>query len=241
MKVLVSSDWHADARTIGHARFGDVDQAVRQMVEDAITHKVDCFCFLGDLCDPDSGSTVFRSVELAISAATELSKAQIPTIWLAGNHDVIEDGTGDTTLSPLRPLQKVAGMTMLFERPGYVELGGVRFVLLPYTALSHTYDPEEVVRNAVWSTAGTIVLAHLSVAGVEPGEETNEMPRGRDVLFPRRMFSDQMESVHCFNGHYHRQQTHELPGFRPVHIPGAPCRFTFGEESNRPGYLLVEV
>jgi exonuclease SbcD len=254
MKILLTSDWHADARTLGHARFDDVDRAVRQTVDAAIKQKVDAYCFLGDLCDPDSGSSVFRSVELAISTAVALSREGILNVWLAGNHDVIEDGSGDTTLSPLRPLVSAyAGLTYLFERPGTVLAGqgldkrAVFIRALPYTATSHGYDPTEHVGRSTKvdarMTANTylIVLAHLAVEGVQPGEETKEMPRGRDVTFPRVSFPEEDSTTHLFNGHYHRQQTHGMPGYRPVHIPGAPARFTFGEQDNEPGYLLVEV
>jgi exonuclease SbcD len=254
MKLLLCSDFHADATTMGQARFSDVDRAVRQTVEYAIEHKVDAYCFLGDLCDPDSGSAVFRSVELAISAAVELSDAGIPNIWIAGNHDVIEDGSGDTTLSPLRPLAGAGSLTKLYERPGKHQLferlrkdraqtEELTIHALPFTATSHPYRPSvEIEEKKMLLRSGThVVLAHLTVPGVEPGEETNEMPRGRDVMFPREQFPDTAQNVHCFQGHYHRQQTHELPGFRPVHIPGSAARFTFGEEQNNPGFLVVEV
>lgn len=247
MKLLITSDWHADARTLGHARFDDVDRAVRQTVDAAIKQKVDAYCFLGDLCDPDSGSSVFRSVELAISVALELSNTGIHNFWLAGNHDVIEDGSGDTTLSPLRPFAKLRSHVHLFERPDRYclqqQYGGPSILIhaLPYTATSHPYDPAAQA-EPIWAQGGThVVLAHLAVEGVQPGEETTEMPRGREVVFPREKFTEDMNGVFLFNGHYHRQQTHGMPGYRPVHIPGAPARFTFGEQDNEPGYLLVEV
>ncbi len=243
MRLLISSDWHADAKTLGHARFSEVEEAVHQTVQQAVDLKVDAYCFLGDLCDPDAGSSVFRSVELAVWAATTLSRAGVTNIWIPGNHDVIEDGSGDTTLSPLRPIAKESEHVWLFEQPGTAtfDLHNTRVHALPYTATSHPYDPEKVV-DYIWTQGGVhVVLAHLSVEGVQPGEETKEMPRGRDVTFPRSKFTGDMNGVYLFNGHYHRRQTHKLPGFLPVHIPGSPARFTFGEQDNSPGCLLVEV
>jgi DNA repair exonuclease SbcCD nuclease subunit len=246
MKMLLTSDWHADAKTLGRSRFGDVDRAVRQTVDAAIERRVDCWCFLGDLCDPDSGSAAFRSVELAVSTAMELSRAGIINIWVAGNHDVIEDGSGDTTLSPLRPLYMEGSFTKLFERPGHHMLApgypeGVTVHALPYTATSHPYSPAGEFDGVDLRRGRHVVLAHLMVRGVEPGEETNEMPRGRDVVFPRDLFPTDMSCVQLANGHYHRQQVHEVSGRRPVLIPGAAARFTFGEGQNLPGYMIVEV
>ena len=240
MKFLFSSDWHADAKTLGHRRLGDVDRAVREVVDACIARKVDCFVFCGDLCDPDSGSAVFRSIELAISAATELSRAGIRSRWLAGNHDVIEDGTGDTTLSPLRALRDPN--VRVWERPGSEDLSEeVRLVLLPFTATSHAYRPSSEAEDAIGNFSKLVVVSHLAVEGVQPGEETTDMPRGRDVLFPREMFTADVKNAHIIQGHYHRAHTHELPGFLPVHIVGSPARFTFGESEHIPSFLVLEV
>jgi DNA repair exonuclease SbcCD nuclease subunit len=245
MKLLVTSDWHVDAVTMGHARFADVDRACRETVEAAIREHVDAYCFLGDLCDPDSGSSVFRSVELAISAALELERNGIRSFWMAGNHDVIEDGSGDTTLSPMRPLgRSYPSRIHVIERFATTKgtyTDGVQMTFLPFTATSHPYRPQEFLQGIDFTMGRHLVLGHLVVEGVQPGEETTDMPRGREVMFPRRMFAEQMENVHLLNGHYHRQQSNHLPGFRPVHIPGAPARFTFGEGGHSPSYLLVEV
>ena len=248
---MITGDWHADARTIGRARFGDVDRAVRQMVEAAIEQSVDMFCFLGDLCDPDAGSVVFRCAELAISAALTLQRADVVSVWVAGNHDVIEDGSGDTTLTPLRPIAVASkGIVRVFEQPGTFvlreggDVGLLGVMALPFTATSHAYRPSAFVDGYAkeMQSRSWVVLGHLAVAGVVPGEETTDMPRGREVVLPRECFPQQnMQNVHVFNGHYHAQQVHDAPGVRPVHIPGAPVRLTFADGDRVPSFLIVEV
>src|SRR5262249_28285370 len=153
--------------------------------------QVNAYLFLGDLCDPDSGSCVFRAVEVAMSAAALLQKAFIPSFWLAGNHDVIEDGTGDTTLSPLRALSTLGtggSKVVVAERPCVEVISpllDVDFVFLPFTATSHRYDVAEFVGMQKGRLAKkTIVAGHLSIPGIIPGEETTEMPRGREVVWP---------------------------------------------------------
>ena len=245
MRLLCASDFHVDANTMGHPRFGDVRAAVRCTVAAAIREQVDAYCFLGDLCNPDSGSAIFRSVELALESAFELDCAGINSYWMAGNHDVIEDGSGDTTLSPMRPLSSSSVSATVVERATSFDLldigGAVHLHFLPFTATSHPYDPEAFLRRIDSREGRHVVMGHLAVEGVQPGEETTEMPRGREVLMPRRMFTKDMENCTILNGHYHRQQISTLAGFRPVHIPGAPARFTFGEGAHNPSYLLVEV
>jgi len=79
---------------------------------------------------------------------------------------------------------------------------------------------------------------------VEPGEEANELQRGRDVAYP----VDAIEALTkrlgvpavLIQGHYHRAQTVTLKGLE-IHIPGSLARLTFNEEGHAPGYLILEV
>lgn len=237
MKLLCSSDWHGDAVTLGKPRFKDVEAAVRETVDVAIKKKVDRYLFLGDLCDPDSGVSVFRCVGLAIEVARTLSNNAIPSIWLAGNHDVIEDGSGETTMTPLRGLDD--SNIQVIEQP---KAFGT-FLALPFTATSHAYDARKFVTGILDSKhlpPQFTVLSHLSMPGVQPGEETTDMPRGRDIEFPLDLFPEGRTDALILQGHYHRQQRHVFQGSAPVHIPGSLERLTFGEQGHEPSYLLIE-
>jgi DNA repair exonuclease SbcCD nuclease subunit len=252
MKLLVTADWHADQRSLGHARFGDVDRAVRQMVSCAADEACAAFLFLGDLCNPDGGSGVVRCCELAVSAALALQRAGVDSFWLAGNHDVIEDGSRDTSLSPLRPLASAKdSLVHVFEQPGVAhlyELGGkasrcVTFLALPFTATSHPYRPEGFVREKLEKVrpGPLVVMSHLSVGGVQPGEETTDMPRGRDVLFPHECFPQGRLNTTLLQGHYHAAQVFRRGGLCDVVIPGAPVRLTFADEQRKPSFVVLEV
>lgn len=243
MKLAVSSDWHPDWKTHGVDRFEEVEKAVNYTIDKAIEEEVDGYAFLGDLCDPDAGSVVFRCVELMLKSACRLSRAGIPNFWMPGNHDVIEDGSGDTTLSPMRALCDVENsIVFLAEKPGlYQCFSGLDVLALPYTPTSHNYDPAKVVVEAFGEGRPFIAAGHLMVPGCVPGEETTEMPRGRDVMFPLDSFADKNGVLRplCklkLNGHYHRRQFTS-----GVHIPGSLAMLTFGEEGNYPGFLLIEV
>jgi DNA repair exonuclease SbcCD nuclease subunit len=239
MRVVVTSDWHLDHVTHGVSRFAELETAVHRTVDAAIEEGADAYFFLGDLCDPDSGSCVFRCAKVALDAATRLAAKGIASIWLAGNHDVIEDGTGCTTLTPLLAMAAASESVHVAERPCLVELGdGYRVICLPFTATSHAYDVEasllELARGC-HDRDKTIVLSHLNVPGVIPGEETTEMPRGREVVLPVAWAKTHAGLV--LQGHYHRKQkTND-----GVWIPGSLARLTFGEEKHDPGFLVVEV
>lgn len=237
MKLVCSSDWHVDWNTHGIARFAEVKEAAHRTVDRAIEENADAYVFVGDLCDPDSGSSVFRGVELAVDVSTRLAARGIASAWIAGNHDVIEDGSGDTTLSPLRALANMTDMVEVFERPGVFSRAGAHVICLPYAATSHAYDVEtmlEGLSNGL-EREKTVVAVHLNIAGVVPGEETLEMPRGREVWLPVEVAKRSARYV--IGGHYHRKQRTK----DGVWITGSIARLTFGEEGNEPSFLVLEV
>lgn len=249
LKLVVTSDWHVDAVTCGVPRFQEIRAAVEDVVRVALQERVHAVMFLGDLCDPDSGSSVFRGVELALETAHRLSKEDIASVWMAGNHDVIEDGSGDTTLSPLRAIatktsgnEIYPGDVFVVEVPRTFHMVGREevFAFLPFVASSHDYSPAGIVEDQiVWAQGREMfIFGHLNISGIFPGEETTEMARGRNVTFPIDTIRDlrKEQRTHLFNGHYHRQQV-----FEGIHIPGSLARLTFGEQDHDPSFLYVEV
>jgi DNA repair exonuclease SbcCD nuclease subunit len=259
VKSGASSDWHGDWKTLGVNRFDELEGHANAFVARCVAEKVERAFFLGDLSDPDSGPCVFRAVGLLVEVALALYHNGISFHAVAGNHDVIEDGSGDTTLTPLRKLAEWTqfsnppqrgGMNariFVHDRPEEMLIGerrpnDARILALPFTAASHAYQPDEVVREVLSHTpreAPLIVLSHLAVAGIQPGEETIEMPRGREILFPYDLFEGR-ENTLILQGHYHRGQVFQLPGHPPIHVVGSLMRLTFGEEQHEPRFLIVE-
>lgn len=251
MKILVTSDWHLDAVTSGVARFDEVARAVDHCIETAKQERVDFWFFLGDLCDPDAQRAP-RCAAFAIQTAWKLAQAGIPSRWLAGNHDVIEDGSGSSTLAPLAaaaeaiPLRVPMGSTdvldavRVYERPEVLRLGhGVSLIALPFVPRCAAYDPVEFVRSVHLDpdSRAVVVAGHLNVAGITPGSESEDFARGRDVWLPVDAIRERWPNALVMNGHYHGATV--APG--DVLIPGAPARFTHGEASNVPSCMVVEV
>jgi DNA repair exonuclease SbcCD nuclease subunit len=243
MKILHCSDAHADWRTSGVDRFDEVEDAFAQTVRVALEEAVQLYLFTGDLTDPDDGPRALRALSLAMGVAYELGRHGIESVWIPGNHDVIEDGSGRTTLSPLKKLGGT-GKVHVYDRPGMFTLDeGRHMACLPYPAATAPYDPAEWLREAAVlyrdaERSGIAVVAgHLQVEGATPGDETTEMGRGRDVFFP---FEQCDPSWLLLNGHYHQGQTFERAG-RKLHVPGSLVRLNHGEERNRPRFLIWEV
>jgi DNA repair exonuclease SbcCD nuclease subunit len=241
MRALAFSDVHLDHVTEGLARFNDIAEAMSQVTDHAIREKVDSVFFLGDLCDPDKNLSVVRCIYMLQEIALRLKRHQIRTHFLPGNHDVIEDGSGATTLFPMRALQSDDPWIQVHEHPGYyTDFKGFDILALPFTPLSHTYDPVEVVRDLHRHRRHPeyplIILSHLVVEGIQPGEETTEMPRGRDIILPHRLIAELFPRALVLQGHYHRRQK-----FENVNVVGSLVNLTFGEESHHPGYVMVEI
>ena len=248
MKIVISSDWHLDAVTSGIPRFDEVARAVQQTVEAAKRERADLYLFLGDLCDPDA-SRAPRCVAYAIQVAAELARAGIPSRWLVGNHDVIEDGSATSTLSPLAAASHSIPMAvpmslspktdrpvLVYERPMWESLCGIRLLALPFVPRAAAYDPWDFIDPWQEETPD-LIIGHLNVPGVIPGSESDEYARGRDSWFPVEKIRQRWPKVVLLNGHYHSPSI--APG--DVLIPGSLARLTHGEAHNDPGYLLVEV
>jgi DNA repair exonuclease SbcCD nuclease subunit len=234
-KLLHTSDWHGDKSLLGVSRFDEIERAVEQTLRAAIDEKVSAYCFTGDLCDPDDGALVLRNVGLAMSVARELSDYGIASLWLAGNHDVVEDGSGITTLSPIG---HVSPLVTVMQVPGFYVIGGdLRVLALPYVARAQAYDPKVVIGD-LQLVVPDVVLTHLMLSGAQVGDETTEMARGRDIDFPWEAIDP---SWTVLAGHYHRRQAVVGPGDRVAYVVGSLARMAFGEERNDPGYQIVTV
>lgn len=226
MLSLVFSDLHLDARTCGMPRFIDLDVVLNKLVEAAHFNKVDRVVFLGDLCDPGAGA--HRCVARAIEFADALP---CQSVWLTGNHDVVEDGNGASVLEPM----KAAGYTVI-DQVIQNDMG----IWLPYVPRSRNYNPGDAIERlkaaAAMGWSPCAVWGHLNLEGIAAGSETDSMPRGRDVFWPLDTLDRLLPGVPLFGGHYHQAQE-----FKGVRIIGAPARFTFGEEASEPRFMLVDL
>lgn len=243
MKLIAVSDLHLDQATSGIDRFDDVSKVLTSAVDHAVESSADAFLFLGDLADPNT-VRAHRSVDALGAAMFTLKSHGIPTVCLAGNHDVIEDGSGNTVLDALRWIDAGPVFTRpsvhTLERPAKLRNGsGKKFVCtivaLPFTPLVHNYDPEQFIRELPELTSPVVVIGHLNLKGITLGSESTDMPRGRDVFWPLEALHEKLPEALWLGGHYHTPQT-----FEGVRIIGSAVRLRFDERDNAPGFVSVE-
>tara|TARA_Y100000034_G_scaffold121388_1_gene165533 strand:- start:4229 stop:5011 length:783 start_codon:yes stop_codon:yes gene_type:complete len=226
--------------TAGVERFGDVSEAALAVAEAAVDLDASLFLFLGDLSNP-SGARSYRAIASALKIATFLFENGVASLWLTGNHDVIEDGHGSNTLMPI----VAAGRGTVAACARLYSVGQFDILCLPFTPRSHAYDPEEEVVKAHAAKADVAIIAgHLCIAGTHPGSETADMPRGREVMFPYDTCRKLYPNAVLLNGHYHEQQVFRGKSKRlkqGIHIPGSLERMTFGEEDGDKGFLVIGI
>jgi len=250
MRLCVSSDWHLDRYTAGLCRFDDVARSARAVMALAKSERCDGFVFMGDLANP--GPPAHRCSAFAIEVASDLASAGIWSRWLVGNHDVVEDGSGSSTLSPLAAFGRSLGTTKdgrrylcaVWDKPcaegvdGDAD-SGVLAIALPHPARGWSgYTPEEFV-HAAPDCSRVLVFGHLTVPGIERGSEVLDMPRGREVRYPIEAVRERWgDRAVMLNGHYHRSYRRAQG---PVIVPGSLERLTKSEARNEPGCLILEV
>jgi DNA repair exonuclease SbcCD nuclease subunit len=245
MRALIASDFHADAVTAGVSRFVDIKGALAVIENRCARGDIDAFIFLGDLADPDRAGRTIQAQKLAIDFALALRRMGTPSLWLAGNHDVLEDGTGLTTLSVLPHLQKVegevhAGDIVVSERREWLRFPEFRVgvLSLPYTARGVEHMP---LAGTLPGCESYLVATHLSIPGASMGGQAEA--RGREDELPRSVIDGLLVSgvrTYFGAGHYHTHQEVAV-GNVIVHIPGSPVRLGFADEDVPCGYLVEDV
>lgn len=250
LRFLITSDWHMDARTAGRPRFDEWVAHSELLIDIVKRREVDVVAFLGDAHDPGQGLGPLYAAELIRAALALTEAARLGSIWVAGNHDVVERYPVTTTLSPLVAVAEAYcdfydGQRFLWvsEHPETADVSGVKLLLLPYvsrTAWRAGVTSAAALEEAANRDPGTplVVLAHMTVPGAVQGSESQEMSRGRDVDLPDLAA---LAPALVANGHYHRHQVVRRDGVDVV-IPGSPLRNTFGEAADQhKGCVIAEV
>ena len=255
MKMILFSDIHLDAVTAGKPRLEELEAFLKNIVAATRDIKPDVVAFLGDAFDPGPGESKFSAI-LAHYQRQLRSEFFGTTMWIAGNHDVTEDVWNDrpvTMLSPLREFidgEDMEDYCRVAELPVFTTAASTGFLLLPHVSATMRNRPEyaEWLDDAFdqaehWTTEPNrqlVVLGHLNFDGMHGGSESEEMARGRDMLFPVERVAA-LKPDFVANGHYHARDVIKRGGL-DIHIVGAPIHMTFGERHSGPrGYLVVEI
>lgn len=270
VRVLHFADAHIDIANYGRhdpetalpVRVVDFLKALDQIVEAALTEKVDLVIFAGDAYKDRSPQPTFQR-EWG-RRIMRLSQAGIPTILLVGNHDVSPAAGRAHTLQEFNTFE-IPHVTVAdrFNLLGPKELGvPVQVITLPWVSRSALMsreetagktladilkDIEERVTKAIEDliaaadpTLPLILTAHASVEGAEYGSERSVM-LGHELTLNRALVHDKRLDYVAL-GHIHKHQAlNRKNQHPPVVYSGSIERIDFGEHRETKGYVLAEV
>jgi exonuclease SbcD len=267
VKLLHFSDLHLGIENYGSlnprtglsTRVDDFLRALDRVIDAAIDEQIDAVLFAGDAFkNRDPSPTLQRMFAARIR---RLAEAKIPTVLLAGNHDLpsiaarataidIYEALGIPNISIARNIDLLRIET---------HSGPLQIVTLPWiprnlimTAEEYRGLPaeEQLLRFAELIAAAmsevvanldpdvpSVLLGHLSLEGARLGSEQSIMLGAEVVLTPAEIVVDAFTYVAL--GHIHRHQ--RLGARPPVVYAGSIERVDFGEAREPKGFVMVDV
>lgn len=253
-----------DTTTGVSSRLGDFLSAFDQVVEAALGRQADLVIFAGDAYKTRDPSPTYQR-EFA-RRIRRLSQAGVPTVLVAGNHDLPNAVGRAHTLEIFGILQVdnvyVARSPAVFDietRSGPVQVAVlpwiVRSALLTRDALKDKslQDADALVLEHVEQILNGhdglvarlspdrphILVAHGTVQGAAYGSERSVM-LGNDLILPLHLLKNPAWDYVAL-GHIHKHQALEPERLPPVVYSGSVERIDFGEEHERKGFVFVEV
>jgi len=272
IRLLHFADLHLGVESYGRiepttglsSRLNDFLHALDKVIDTATSQQIDLVIFAGDAYKTrDPTPTYQREFARRIR---QLSQAGVPTILVAGNHDLPNAIGRAHTLEIFGVLEidnvYVARSPTLFDietRSGPVQVGVlpwiVRSGLLTQEALKNKSMQEtdalvlehvEAILNGpdgltarLKSDVPHILVAHSSVQGATYGSERSVM-LGNDIVLPLHLLKNPAWDYVAL-GHIHKHQALEEERFPPVVYSGSIERIDFGEERERKGFVIAQV
>jgi len=242
-----------------NTRLEDFIKALALCVDHALAQAADLVLFGGDAF-PNATPEPMVQEEFA-RQFMRLAAAQIPVVFLVGNHDQFNRGGGGASLNIYQTLQVpgfTVGSTLTTHRVA-TKAGVVQIVTLPWLHRSSflTKDStkgltlEQVdelmldrLRTALMGEARrlnpsepAILMAHVMAETASFGVERN-LAVGRGFTVPVELLA-RPEFQYVALGHVHKHQfLHHDP---PVVYPGSIERVDFSEEKEEKGFMWVEL
>ena len=268
IRVLHFADLHLgvenygrlDAATGLHSRLVDFMRSFDELVDYALSEKVDLVLFAGDAYkNRDPSPTHQREFARRIQ---RLVSESIPVFLLVGNHDIPRTAGRANTLDIFSTLE--VPQVYVGRRPGLHHIatpsGPVQVLALPWIVRSHLLSREEFknrslsqiealtldkVENILKQTiqtldadVPTILAVHGSVQGATYGSERSVM-LGQELVLPTGLLNNEAFDYVAL-GHIHHHQVIS-DGQPPMVYAGSVDRIDFGEEKEAKGFVLAEV
>jgi exonuclease SbcD len=261
MRILHTADWHAGKVLKGRSRLDEQAAVLGEIVGIARAEDVDLVIVAGDVFD--AAAPVPAAQALVMRTLLALHEDDRQVVVLAGNHD------NPHLLDVYRPVLGTVGIHVVgtFRGPGD---GGLipltartgedarvaalpflshRFAVRAAEALHGTPVQHSIAYALKWAelvealTAGfedgtvNLLAAHGTLRGGRLGGGEREAQTVMSYYLEPGTFPESIQ--YAAFGHLHRRQ--HLPGPCPLWYAGSPLAVDFGDETIRPGVLIVTV
>ena len=268
--ILHFADAHIDIANFGRhdpqsglpVRVMDFLKSLDIIVDTAIDERVDLVLFAGDAFkDRNPAPTFQREWGKRIM---RLSRAEIPTILLVGNHD-LSPALGRAHAMEAFDTLEVPNVRVV-DQPVFLtpdDLGGtpVQVIAIPWISRSglmayldiSSYDSGDIyeqiggrlieligdwIENAD-PELPLVLTAHCSVEGAQYGSERIVM-LGKELVLPGSIVrAPQLDYTAL--GHIHKAKNLNEGGHPPVIYPGSIERVDFGEKDDLKAFVIVHV
>ena len=270
IKLVHFADVHIGVETYGrpnpetglNTRVEDFVRCLSFLVDRALEEDVDLAVFSGDAYHSSSPSPTYQR-EFA-GQIRRLSRAGIPVVLVAGNHDTPGTFGRASSIDIFGTLE--VENTYVFTRPRLevveTKSGPVQVVGMPWPSRSWMLAREEyrklsdeelvermeeVYARLVEGFAEkldvelpSVLVAHVMVRGAGLSGSERASVVGRDPsLLPSALANPAFTYVAL--GHVHRHQDLNRGGRPPLVYPGSLERINFGEEGEAKGFCLVRL
>ena len=268
LSLLHFADAHIDMITHGRRaesglpmRVEDFLRSLEQIVETAVSKKVDLVIFAGDAYRDRNPQPIYQ--KKWSEQILRLSAAGIPTVLLVGNHDMSPAAWRAHTLAEFSTFNVPhVHVGDRIQRLGPDELGiPVQIITVPWVAQSRLMTREEtagmslpdimmlmedkvtaMVQGLIETADPSLPLiltAHASVQGAVYGSERAVM-LGNELVLGGGLINDKRIDYVAL-GHIHKHQDVSKGGQPPIVYPGSIERIDFGEADDVKGFVLAEV
>jgi exonuclease SbcD len=270
IKILHFADAHVDMANYGRhdpesglpLRVMDFLKSLDEIVDTAIAEKVDLVIFAGDAYKDRNPAPTFQR-EWG-KRMMKLSKAEIPTLLLVGNHDL------SPALGRAHALDQFTTLDVpyvhVLDKPQFLspdDLDGtpVQVIALPWVSRSGMVahldirggDPGQIyekLEEKLTELVGhwlenadpdlpVVLTAHASVQGAKYGGERTVMLGGDLVLSGSLVKNPKLDYVAL--GHIHKHQNLNEGTHPPVIYPGSIERVDFGEAADDKFFVIAGV
>jgi len=267
LKILHFADLHLGVESYGRldaesglsTRFLDFLTALDQLVDYAITNRVDLVLFCGDAYKSrEPSQTQQREFARRIN---RLSSNGIPVFLLTGNHD-LPNAIGRATATEIFDTLAIEKV-YVSNRPDIYRIptgsGDIQIVSLPWLRRSALLSKEDtknldfeqinrrlqqILTNIITASIPrldpslpAILAAHVWVANARLGSEKSMTIGQEHVLLLGNVANPAFDYVAL--GHIHKHQV--LSDNPPVAYAGSLARLDFSDEQDEKGFYLVEI